>query len=135
MGPLSESLKFTSNPSVSSNGRATCISCSENAAFSNLSDMNDLPCPKTNRWNQIIQGNFGVYSNEADVNSFVRMVIVDILEALDIREKVTVRAEVEIMSNRPDFMLILVNGHPIGTIAGKQRDVAMSHKNISGGGV
>ena len=63
----------------------------------------------------------------------MKKVIVDILESLGIRENVTVREEVEIMRNRPDFMLILVNGHPIGTIEGKQpgKD-AMEHPNILG---
>ena len=37
------------------------------------------------------------------------------------------------MKNRPDFMLILVNGHPIGTVKGKQPgDVAIVHPNILG---
>ena len=67
------------------------------------------------------------------MNKFVESVIVDILEALDIRWKVEIRAEVEVMRNRPDFMLILVNGHPIGTIEGKQPGKeAMGHPNILG---
>jgi hypothetical protein len=100
-----------------------------------LSDLGELPYPETNIWNRLIaeKGNLGGYSSEADVNSYVKMVIEDILEALGIRGKVTIRAEVEVMRNRPDFMLILVNGHPIGTIEGKQpgKD-AMEHPNILG---
>ena len=81
-------------------------------------------------------GTLGGYSSEAGVNSHVQKVIVDILEALDIRGKVTIRAEVEVMRNRPDFMLILVNGHPIGTIEGKQPGKeAMEHPNILWRGV
>ena len=79
------------------------------------------------------EGHLGGYSNEAGVNKFVEMVIVDILEALGIRGKVTIRAEVEVMRYRPDFMLILVNGHPVGTIEGKQPGKgAMEHPNILG---
>jgi len=83
-------------------------------------------------WNYVISatGTLGGYSNEADVNSHVQKVIVDILEVLDLREKVTICAEVEVMRNRPDFMLILVNGHPI---EGKQPSrAAMEHPNILG---
>ena len=79
------------------------------------------------------KGNLGGFSNEADVNSFVKAVLLDVLDALDIREEVTIRMEVEVMRNRPDFMVIVVNGHPIGTIEGKQPgDTAMHHPNILG---
>ena len=46
----------------------------------------------------------------------VERVINDILEAMGIQESVVIRGEIEIMRNRPDFMLIIVNGYPIGTI-------------------
>jgi hypothetical protein len=76
-------------------------------------------------WNQLIResGTLGGYSSEADVNSHVQKVIVDILEALDIRWKVTIRAEVEVMRNRPDCMLILVNGQATG----QRRNEASQH--------
>jgi hypothetical protein len=133
MGPLSETTKFTSNPSVPTEDQHAAATL-KIATFSTLSDMKELPCPKTNLWNRLTEkGNLGGYSNKAGVNQFVRLAIEDILEALGIRDKVTIRAEVEVMRNRPDFMLILVNGHPIGTIEGKQPgDVAMSHLNILG---
>ena len=134
MGPLSETTKFTSNPSVPTEEKHAAASVII-AKFVTLSDIDELPYPKTNIWNQLMvsKGHLGGYSNEAGVNTFVKMVIVDILEALGIREKVTIRAEVEVMSNRPDFMLILVNGHPVGTIEGKQPGKgAMEHPNILG---
>jgi hypothetical protein len=134
LGPLSETTKFTSNPSVPNEEQHATASL-QIATFSILSDLEELPCPKTNIWNHVISetGTLGGYSNEAGVNKFVERVIEDILEALGIRGKVTIRAEVEVMRNRPDFMLILVNGHPIGTIECKQpgKD-AMEHPNILG---
>ena len=67
------------------------------------------------------------------MNTQVERVIIDVLESLGIRGEVTIRAEVEVMRNRPDFMLILVNDHPIGTIESKQPGiVAMHHPNILG---
>ena len=106
------------------------------ASFSSLSGLGELPFPKTNIWNQVVDeetGSLGGYSNEAGVNSQVERVIIDILESLGVRKNVTIRAEVEVMRNRPDFMLILVNGHPIGTIESKQPgEVAMHHPNILG---
>lgn len=134
MGPLSETTRFTSNPSVPSEEQHASAQL-KITEFSTLSDLVGLPCPKTNIWNQVISetGTLSGYSSEADVNSHVLKVIVDILEALDIRGKVTIRAEVEVMRNRPDFMLILVNGHPIGTIEGKQPGKgAIEHPNILG---
>ena len=134
MGPLSETTKFTSNPSIPTEGQHAAARLHV-SSFMALSDLGELPYPETNIWNRLIaeKGNLGGYSSEADVNSYVKMVIEDILEALGIRGKVTIRAEVEVMRNRPDFMLILVNGHPIGTIEGKQpgKD-AMEHPNILG---
>jgi hypothetical protein len=134
LGPLSETTKFTSNPSIPTEEQHATASL-QIATFSILSDLEELPCPKTNIWNHVISetDTLGGYSNEADVNSHVKMVIEDILEALGIRGKVTIRAEVEVMRNRPDFMLILVNGHPIGMIKCKQpgKD-AMEHPNILG---
>ena len=78
-------------------------------------------------------GNLGGYSNEAGVNACVEQVIQDVLYAISIEDKVTIHAEVEIMRNHLDFMLILVNGLLIGTIEGKQPgDTAMVHPNILG---
>jgi hypothetical protein len=133
MGPLSESTKFTSNPSIPTEEQHATATL-KIAPFSTLSDLKKLPCPKTNLWNRLIEkGHLGGYSNEAGVNQYVCLAIEDILEALGIREKVTIRAEVEVMRNRPDFMLILVDGRPIGTIEVKQPGaVAMSHPNILG---
>ena len=134
MGPLSETTKFTSNPSIPTEGQHAAARLHV-SSFMALSDLGELPYPKTNIWNHVISetGTLGGYSNEAGVNKFVERVIEDILEALGIRGKVTIRAEVEVMRNRPDFMLILVNGHPIGTIECKQpgKD-AMEHPNILG---
>jgi hypothetical protein len=134
LGPLSETTKFTSNPSVPNEEQHATASL-QIATFSILSDLEELPCPKTNIWNHVISetGTLGGYSSEADVNSHVKRVIEDILEALGIRGNVTIRAEVEVMRNRPDFMLILFNGLPIGTIKCKQpgKD-AMEHPNILG---
>lgn len=134
LGPLSETTKFTSNPSVPTEEQHAAARL-QISTFVALSDLGELPYPKTNIWNQLVgeTGTLGGYSSEADVNSHVKKVIVDILESLGIREKVTIREEVEVMRNRPDFMLILVNGHPIGTIEGKQpgKD-AMEHPNILG---
>ena len=57
----------------------------------------------------------------------------DVLRYMGVEGEVRIREEVEIMRNRPDFMLILVNGHPIGTIEGKQPGLrAMTHPNILG---
>jgi hypothetical protein len=133
MGPLSESTKFTSNPSIPTEEQHATAAL-QIAPFSALSDLGELPYPKTNIWNRLTEkGDLGGYSNEAGVNKFVCLAIEDILEGLGIREKVTIRAEVEVMRNRPDFMLILVNGHPIGTIEGKQPGKnAMDHPNILG---
>jgi hypothetical protein len=99
-----------------------------------LSDLGELPCPRDNIWNRLTEkGHLGGYSNVAEVNKFVERVIVDIVDSIGVGGKVTIREEVEIMSNRPDFMLILVNGHPIGTIEGKQPGkLAMEHPNILG---
>lgn len=136
LGPLSESTKFTTNPSVPTEDQHAAASL-QISTFAALSDLEEskLPYPKTNMWNQLVgeSGTLGGYSSEADVNSHVKKVFVDILESLGIREKVTIREEVEVMRNRPDFMLIFVNGHPIGSIEGKQpgKD-AMEHKNILG---
>uniref|UniRef100_A0A7S2XN91 Uncharacterized protein n=1 Tax=Attheya septentrionalis TaxID=420275 RepID=A0A7S2XN91_9STRA len=136
MGPLSETTKFTSKPSVPTEEQHAAAELSI-SPFSALSDLPELSYPKTNIWNQVLDetetstlGGY-IYSNEAGVNSQVEKVITDILESMGIRGKVTIRAEVEVMRNRPDFMLILINGHPIGTIQGKQpgKD-AMSHPNI-----
>jgi hypothetical protein len=134
MGPLSETTKFTSNPSVPTEEQHAAAKLSI-SPFSNLSDLPELPYPKTNIWNQVLDetDTLGGYSNEAGVNSQVEKVITDILESMGVRGKVTLRAEVEVMRTRPDFMLILINGHPIGTIKGKQPGlVAMSHPNILG---
>jgi hypothetical protein len=133
MGPLSDSTKFTSNPSIPTEEQHATATL-KIALFSTLSDLKELRCPKTNLWNRLTEkGNLGGYSNEAGVNQYVHLAIDDILEALGIREKVIIRAEVEVMRNRPDFMLILMDGHPIGTIEGKQPgDFAMTHANILG---
>ena len=78
-------------------------------------------------------GTLGGFSNEAGVNLHVERLMQDILRALGVEEQVTIRPEVEVMSIRPDFMLILVNGHPIGTIEGKQPgEAALTHHNILG---
>ena len=95
-----------------------------------------LPDPDTNIiWSQVVKkkGNLGSFSSEADVNSFVKAILWDVLDALNVREEVTIWMEVEVMQNRPDFMVILVNGHPIGTVKGKQPgEEAMHHGNILG---
>lgn len=89
-----------------------------------------------NIWNRVLEetGTLGGYSNEVGVNSQVEKVIDDILESMGVRGKVTIHAEVEVMRNRPEFMLILVNGHPIGTIEGKQPGDLAAPQH-SGGGV
>jgi hypothetical protein len=137
MGPLSQSTKFTSNPSIPTEEQHAAATL-KIADFAALSDLGDLPYPDTNIWNHLVKisGNLGGYSSESDVNKHVCRVIDDILEALGIRGKVEIRAEVEVMSIRPDFMLILVNEHPIGTIEGKlpgkHPGKAMEHPNILG---
>jgi len=133
MGPLSETTKFTSNPSVPTEEQHAAAKL-RISRFETLSDLGQLPCPKDNIWNRLTEkSHLGGYSNEAGVNKFVERVIMDILDSIGVGGKVTIREEVEVMRNRPDFMLILVNGHPIGTIEGKQpgKD-AMEHPNILG---
>lgn len=49
----------------------------------------------------------GRHSNEAGVNGQVERGILDIPESIGVRGKVTVCAEVKVMSNRLHFMLIL----------------------------
>jgi hypothetical protein len=133
MGPLSETTKFTSNPSVPTEEQHPTAHL-KISTFSTLSDLGKLRRPKDNIWNRLTEkGRLGGYSNAAGVNKFVERVIMDILDAIGAGEKVTIREEVEVMRNRPDFMLILVNGYPIGTIEGKQPGKgAMDHPNILG---
>ena len=134
MGPISKTTHFTSNPSypTEESHREARL---KTTPFSILSDLS-LPDPDTNIiWSQVLKkkGTLGGFSSEADVNSFVKAVILDVLEGLDVREDVTVRMEVEIKRNRPDFMVIRISGHPIGTIKGKQPGSdAMHHGNILG---
>jgi hypothetical protein len=134
LGPLSDGTRAKSKPSSptdAKHAKATLIL----ANFVNLSDVKSLPCPVTNIWNRLVgnTGHLGGYSNEAGVNEFVKLVMEDVLEAMGVREQVKLRAEVEVMSVRPDFTLLYVNGHPIGTIEGKQpgKD-AMTDGNILG---
>lgn len=71
-----------------------------------------------------------VFSSEADVNSFVRAVILDVLEGLDVREYVTVQIEVLLRSH---VLVIRINGHPNGTIVETQpASKAMHHSNTIG---
>ena len=134
MGPLSDTSKFTSNPSIPSEARhpAAEVIISD---FQCLTGLGDLPHPVTNIWNQITPqtGTLGGYFTEADVNDYAKRVIVDILDSLRLRDVVTLRYAVEVIRNRPDFILILANGQPIGTIQGKEpgKD-AMCHANILG---
>ena len=104
------------------------------SSFAILTDLGGLESPKDNIWNRLTdRGHLGGYSNEAGVNKYVNRVIMDVVDAIGAEGKVTLREEVEVMKNCPDFMLILVNGHPIGTVNGKQPgDVAMVHPNILG---
>ena len=137
MGPISEATHFTSNPSIPTEEQHA-EAWLKILPFSVLPDLeqNNLPDPDTNIiWSQVVKkkGNLGGFSSEADVNSFVKAVLLDVLNALDVREEVTIRMEVEVMRNRPDFMVIVVNGHPIGTVKGKQPgEEAMHHGNILG---
>lgn len=133
MGPLDATTKFTSNPSVppdDKHAKAQLIT----GNFVTLSDIASLPCPKINIWQRVgDQGTMGGFSNEAGVNKFVEAVMEDVILALGIDRQVKLRAEVEVMNVRPDFTLIYVNGHPIGTIEGKQPgNIAMSDLNILG---
>lgn len=135
LGPLSRSTNFTSNPSVPTDDQHKPARLTTINRFSTLSVVPDFRFPKTNIWNQVLDetGTLGGYSNEAGVNSHVERVITDILESLGIRGRVIIRAEVEVMQDRPDFMLILVDGHPVGTIEGKQPGkIAMHNPNILG---
>lgn len=136
LGPLSDTTKFTSNPFVPSD-RQHAKAQVRIAKFSALSDLQgrELPYPETSIWTHVRKttSDLGGYSNEAGVNYQVHKVFDDVLTSLDIREKVIIRPEVEVRKNRPDFMVILVNGHPIGAIEGKQPgEVAMHHENILG---
>lgn len=134
MGPISEATHFTSNPSIPTEEEHAEARL-KISTFPVLSDL-ELPDPDTNIiWSQVLKkkGTLGGFSSEADVNSFVKAVVLDVLDALGVREEVTIRMEVEVMRNRPDFMVIVVDGHPIGTIEGKQpSDEAMHHGNILG---
>ena len=135
LGALSQSTNFTSNPSVPTDDQHKPARLITINRFSTLSDLTDFRYPKTNIWNQVLDetGTLGGYSNEAGVNSHVERVITDILESLGIRGRVIIRAEVEVMGIRPDFMLILADGHPIGTVEGKQPGkIAMHNPNILG---
>ena len=137
MGPISEATHFTSNPSIPTEEQHA-EAWLKILPFSVLPDLeqNNLPDPDTNIiWSQVVKkkGNLGGFSSEADVNSFVKAVLLDVLNALDVREEVTIRMEVEVMRNRPEFMVIVVDGHPIGTVEGKQPgEEAMHHGNILG---
>lgn len=63
----------------------------------------------------------------------VERVIMDVIDSIGVSGDIIIREEIEVMRNRLDFMLILVNGHPIGTIDGKQPDEkAMTHQNTLG---
>jgi hypothetical protein len=133
MGRRDAATKFTSNPSVppdDKHAKAKLIT----GKFASLSDIQSLPCPITNMWSRVTTaGHLGGYSNEAGVNKYVEIVLEDVLEAMGIRGQVKIRAEVEVMSVRPDFMLIHMNGHPIGAIEGKQPGkIAMTNVNILG---
>jgi hypothetical protein len=130
MGRRDAATKFTSNPSVppdDKHAKAKLIT----GKFASLSDIQSLPCPITNMWSRVTTaGHLGGYSNEAGVNKYVEIVLEDVLEAMGIRGQVKIRAEVEVMSVRPDFMLIHMNGHPIGAIEGKQPGkIAMTNVN------
>jgi hypothetical protein len=134
MGPLSDSTRVKSKPSSPTDAKHAKAELIVQD-FVELSDIQPLPCPKTNIWNQLEShsGHLGGYSNEAGVNTFVEMVLKDVLEAMGVRGQVTLRAEVELMSVRPDFTLLYVDGHPIGTIEGKQPgETAMTDGNILG---
>lgn len=80
--------RFASKLSLPTEERhaAACLQVSK---FAPLSDLGELPYPKTNIWNCLLSenGNLGGYFNEAGVNEFVLRVIDDVLEALGIRGK------------------------------------------------
>jgi hypothetical protein len=134
MGPLSDSTRVKSKPSSPTDAKHAKAELIEKV-FVELSGIRPLPYPKTNMWRYVEShsGDLGGYSNEAGVNSFVERVFFDVLEAMGVRGQVTIRAEVELMGVRPDFKLLYVGGHPIGTIEGKQPGkIAMTDGNILG---
>lgn len=133
MGPLSESTCFTSNPSVPTDEQHAPATM-KIAPFAVLSDLKEPGFPADNIWNRITEkGHLGGFASENGVNKFVERVLMDVIDAIGVKGAITIREEVEVMRNRPDFMVILVKGHPVGTIEGKQPgDVAMTHPNILG---
>lgn len=133
LGPISET-HLTSKPSVPTDEQHKPANITVKK-FSLLSNWVETLPPTSNVWNffQADKGHLGGYSNEDGVNFYVKLVIADILRYMGVEGEVRIREEVEIMRNRPDFMLILLNGHPIGTIEGKQPGLrAMAHPNILG---
>lgn len=104
------------------------------ATFSVHSDLPWPQFPMDGTWNRITEeGHLGGFLNKSKVNMCVQRVMVGIADSIGVKKQISIRQEVEVMRNRPDFMLILVNGHPIGTIKGKQPgNLAMEHANTLG---
>lgn len=133
LGPISET-NLTSKPSVPTDEQHKKAYITVKS-FSTLSNWVPKLPPRSTLWNcyQPEDGHLGGYSNEDGVSFNVKLVIKDVLDYMGVKGEVRIREEVEIMRNRPDFMLILVNGHPIGTIEGKQPGLeAMTNPNILG---
>jgi hypothetical protein len=101
--------------------------------FAQWSTINLMPF-KTSIWNYVkSNGTLGGYATEADVNWFNQAVLVDVLNAIGLFDVFQLLKEVEVLSLRPDWMVLYLNGHPVGVIEGKQPGAeAMHHERILG---
>jgi hypothetical protein len=78
-------------------------------------------------------GSLGGYANESEVNKFIGVGLEDVLRAIGMSETIKLVSEVEVMSIRPDWMVLYINGVAVGAIEGKQPGrTAMTHERILG---
>jgi hypothetical protein len=85
-------------------------------------------------WKEVCSDNtLGGFANEADVVHFVKNVLEDALQAAGMFDLLRVVPEVEVLRVRPGFMIVFINGRPIGAVEVKQPSRnAMLQDNILG---
>jgi hypothetical protein len=93
------------------------------------------PCSfKTNIWTHLkFSGTLGGFANESGVNKFIDLALQDVLGAAGLSETVRLVMESEVLSIRPDWRVLYLNGYLVGVIEGKQPGKqAMTHPRILG---
>ena len=70
---------------------------------------------ETNIWAYVkSNGTLGGYATETDVNRFIHLALMDVLNAVGLGNDFSLVQEVEVLNVRPDWMVLYLNGHPVG---------------------